>query len=427
MALAFAALGVIAVGLWVSWDYTRRTRLVNGPMIQQVTETGFTVVWRVHPTDSTMGAVEVVGGDGTPVGRFPAQLEGDQWIAGVEGLQPDSEYLYRIQAAPTSGEPRVFAEHRARTAPTRGRAFRFLAFGDSGGGSRAQYRLAAAMPGWSPDLIIHTGDLVYPFGAPDEYPGGFYRPYAELISHVPFYPCLGNHDVRTANGQPLLDAFVLPRNGPAADTPEWQYWFDFGDARFVALDSNLHEPEIRATTVPWLESVLATAGARWKIVFVHEAIYTNGTKYPKAAKLISTVVPLFDRYRVELVLYGHIHLYERTWPIYNSRLAEDGTVYVTTGAGGGNLIKQLPRRPEWLAAANDRQHGFTVVDVGQDELSLRQIGADGSVLDQARIRRRGISTTAPASRPLASAGPRLQHASEDLNCLPPRQVRVGSF
>ena len=62
-------------------------------------------------------------------------------------------------------------------------------------------------------------------------------PYAKLLRFVPFYPSLGNHDVKTDDGAPWLRAFVLPENGPDGVDPERFYWFDYGDARFVALDT----------------------------------------------------------------------------------------------------------------------------------------------------------------------------------------------
>jgi len=50
-------------------------------------------------------------------------------------------------------------------------------------------------------------------------------------------PILGNHDCLAKRGRPLLDFFVLPENGPGEAWKERNFHFDFGDARFVGLDS----------------------------------------------------------------------------------------------------------------------------------------------------------------------------------------------
>src|SRR5262249_30345539 len=116
------------------------------------------------------------------------------------------------------------------------RPMRFLAFGDSGNGSNTQRAVAETMIAAKPDLIIHLGDLIYPNGSAEDFRRNFFDPYRELLARVPFMPSLGNHDVATNKGQPFLDVFVLPENGPKGIQPERNYWFDFGDARFVALD-----------------------------------------------------------------------------------------------------------------------------------------------------------------------------------------------
>ncbi|MCP4246765.1 MAG: hypothetical protein GY778_06925, partial [bacterium] len=200
--------------------------------------------------------------------------------------------------------------------------------GAGGPGCRATWKLARRMTEYDPDLIIHTGDIVSPRGVPENLPAKFYRPYAELIARAALYPCMGNHEFRTDQGRPVLDAFVLPANGPAGQDHERFYWFDVADVRFVSIDSNYDYPLYRDVIAPWLSEVLADAGDRWKIVFFHEPVFTNGRHKP-ADKLLDSIVPIMDEYGVDLVLAGHNHLYERTHPIRNGEVtpAGEGTVY----------------------------------------------------------------------------------------------------
>ncbi len=51
------------------------------------------------------------------------------------------------------------------------------------------------------------------------------------------------------------------------------------------------------------------------------------------------LVPIFETYGVDVVFSGHDHDYERTEALRSNGIVEpgEGTVYVTTGGGGGSL------------------------------------------------------------------------------------------
>jgi acid phosphatase type 7 len=390
---------VLVVGFaaaWVGLDYAARPRILVGPMVQLVTSAGFTVVWQQHPDQPAR--MHVLDATGHELATAVAAREGEFLHASVTGLRPGETYVYRLAYDLPGGREGSLAESTTKTAAPPGRPFRFVAFADTGDGSMPQYRIARTLAGYRPDLIIHAGDLVYPYGRRAQYALNFFRPNEHFLPSVPFYPCLGNHDVRDgSNGQPLLDTFVLPTNGEAGRT-ERDYWFDYGDVRFIAFDCNLDGPQIAQQVVPWLERVLAAARGRYKVVYYHEPIYTS-SRYTSAEKLRTTVAPLFDRYGVELVINGHNHLYERTRPIRGDRIAPDGrgTVYITSGAGGAHLYKANSPRPEYLAASICDRHSFTVVDVGPDMLQLRQIDEDGQQIDETFIPRLPASFTTTAT------------------------------
>src|SRR5262249_31575700 len=156
-----------------------------------------------------------------------------------------------------------------------------------------QRAVAETMIAANPDLIIHLGDLIYPNGAAEDFKRNFFDPYRELLARVPFMPSLGNHDGATNKGQPFLDVFVLPENGPKGIQPERNYWFDFGDARFVALDTNrdtemgaISEREMREKVAPWLRDVLKASDRRWKFIYFHHPPYTGGTHPAEAQKFV---------------------------------------------------------------------------------------------------------------------------------------------
>jgi 3',5'-cyclic AMP phosphodiesterase CpdA len=264
-------------------------------------------------------------------------------------------------------------------------------------GDANQNGLAKYIPKHDADVMIHTGDVVYPDAKASDYPSKFFQPYAEVLRRAACYPVLGNHDWDETLGSTLCDNFVLPANGPDGMTPEQNYWFDIGDVRFVAVNSNVEFEVLRDKVAPWMDTVLREAGDRWKVAFFHHPAYTN-SKHSPSGKLQQTLIPLFDRYRVNLALQGHNHLYERSQPIRGGNVvaAGDGTVYVTTGAGGAELYDARKEPSSYIVKQDDKQWSFTVVDVTPQTMSLQQIGSAGQMIDQVEIPR-PAPTTAPAT------------------------------
>ena len=164
-----------------------------------------------------------------------------------------------------------------------------------------------------PQFVLHTGDVVYPDGQASGYDPFFFQPYQALARRAPIFPTLGNHDYRTASGQPYLDAFYLPHNNPA-DTERY-YSFDWGNAHFTALDFNTG-PDAGSTGMA-AGNDLAATDKPWKFVFYHQAIYSSGPhgyeSWVKAKREL--LAPIFEQYHVDVVFNGHDHDYERTQPI----------------------------------------------------------------------------------------------------------------
>jgi hypothetical protein len=293
--------------------------------------------------------------------------------------------LYWISTG-VQGQSAVFARGAARTSPPHDASFRFMAFGDSGDGREIQYNLARLMPPFEPALVIHTGDLIFPDGAAEDYPEKFWRPYEDLLPRSAFYPCVGNHDYDGRDSSSLFDTFVLPENGPEASIPERHYWFDYAGVRFVCIDTNDTFDNLRDHVVPWLDGVLADAGDRWKVAFYHHPVYPNG-KYPPSGKMHTLIVPMFDRHHLTIGFNGHNHMYGRSHPMRHERVVspEQGTIYVTTAAGGNPLYKIGHPVPEYIAIQDNSKHSFTVIEVTREQMHIRQIAIDESIMDEFSI------------------------------------------
>lgn len=263
----------------------------------------------------------------------------------------------RLQPSPTTGSP---------TASPSGVSFRFAAVGDIGDGSPAQKQVADAIAAEHArrplDLLLLLGDLVYPDGDPAEVDKKFRTPYASVFeAGIDMAAVLGNHDIMT-DAEAMADAFGMPAR---------YYTIARGSVELFALDSS--RGTIDQSQVAWFEAALAASRARWKIVFMHVPAFSAGRHGPHPA-LQQALVPLLDRFDVQMVITGHDHDYQRSVPIR-------GTVHVVSGGG---CCPRPVGTASYTARSATGLH-YVVVEVSETGLVLEAIAVDGTVIDRAVI------------------------------------------
>ena len=101
------------------------------------------------------------------------------------------------------------------------------------------------------------------------------------------------------------------------------------------------------------------------IVFMHLPMYSS-IQYP-FMDLRDELQPMFDLYGVDLVIGGHQHAYERTYPVmFNNAITDyekcsynnpDGQIYLTVGTGGHSHAKSEQKQP-WSVIINHNDFGF---------------------------------------------------------------------
>ncbi|MEZ0228320.1 MAG: metallophosphoesterase [Planctomycetota bacterium] len=343
--------------------------LTRGPYVQNVVGGSATIVWRTSgPTDSVVefGPSAALG---STAGRPDAKET--THVVTLTGLPPGQPCFYRVLAA---GQPLSGAASFKTAAPA-GTAFRFLAFGDSGSGTRQQFDLAAKMTAEVCDFVLHTGDVVYPDGAAKDYDDVYFKPYRGLGATHCVFPAIGNHDARSASSG-YLASFFLPANNPARD--ERYYSFDWGDAHFVSIDTS--SGNFSGPAVTWLRQDLAQNTRRWTVVFMHIPLYSGGM-HGESSSLKSALQPIFEEFRVPLVVQGHDHDYQRSVPLKKSG-DYPGTTYVVTG-GGGKEARSVSKR-SWTAKCESVLH-YTLFTVGSDAIAGRAVALDGHTVDEFRI------------------------------------------
>ena len=278
----------------------------------------------------------------------------------VCGLEPGTTYHYQV-----GGE--TWSAVRSFTTAPRGGKVTVGLSGDARDHVEIWQLVQRRMRELAPTLQIFTGDLVLvgingaawtswldaiwkdPTG-----PGGF-----GTLGGQPILFVAGNHENRAAR---YFASAAMPGSGPAAETFGS---FDLGAAHFVFLDdqpiaTDASSP-LAKDTLAFLERDLARAdGERaqrpFVVVVMHRGIYSSGphgtdSDLVQARALVS---PIFARHKVDLVVTGHDHLYERTKGVRPGPDAAgppipdpQGTTYVVcAGAGADPYSASLIAPPE---------------------------------------------------------------------------------
>ena len=98
---------------------------------------------------------------------------------------------------------------------------------------------------------------------------------------------------------------------------------------------------------------------------------------------------------MDVVFYGHIHAYERTWPMAEGRVnLQRGVRYVQTGGAGGNLEDFGPPRNRFTGHLF-RGHHYCLLDLHEDLLQFRMYDLEGRMRDAFEMRKAGTSTNPP--------------------------------
>lgn len=238
--------------------------------------------------------------------------------------------------------------------------------GDFGTGGAAEHAVADRMcvrhRAEPYDLVLTTGDNVYPTGAPERFDEAFFDPFACLIDDgVDFRAVLGNHDVQTDGGRPELEE-------PAFGMKGRNYILRSRGVRLVMTSA--YPLEMR-----WLRrATRASAEDRWTIVVFHPPVYSPGTNHGSTPGFRPRLPRLFQRRGVDLVLNGHDHLYAVTKPLRRIR-------YVVTGGGGAPLYRC---GDAWFSERCASRHHFLEVESSDDEIVVRAVSPSGRVFDSFR-------------------------------------------
>jgi acid phosphatase len=200
----------------------------------------------------------------------------------------------------------------------------------------------------------------------------FFGPLARVIDEVPMLPCIGNHE---QDGVNYLRYVKLPGK-------ERWYSYDVGPLHILALD--FHFEKETDEQFAFARQDLLAAKAPWKVVFLHYPVFNiggHGTGWGHVAYL-----PLFHEAKVDLVIAGHSHIYERFRPIASSRGSDAWPItHITTGGGGAPLYASYAHPSLYEQATTNH---FILLEATPTKLTGKTFTAHNALLDQFELKKR---------------------------------------
>jgi 3',5'-cyclic AMP phosphodiesterase CpdA len=291
-------------------------------------------------------------------------------FATLRGLNASTTYSYRV--GDESGGWSAYYQFRTEpdVAPTPDRPVRILSIGDEGATADSKEVLAAMMTADQKlhfDLLVHAGDISYANGVQEIWDvwGRLTQP---LANHVPWMVAVGNHELIDLL-VPFLERFSMPAAQSGGTWGNLYYSWDYGNIHFIALDSESFEYFELSPQHIWLKQDLHNVNRTktpWVVAFWHTPWYCSNTVHEGAGWLMKgSFEDLFYKYKVDLVLQGHVHAYERTHPVYKGNVTADAPVYITNGVGGNGegLYKHWQQPPPVWSAKPVSEFGFGYFEV----------------------------------------------------------------
>lgn len=251
-------------------------------------------------------------------------------------------------------------------------AAKFAVLGDCCTGTKEQAAVANSIYKLKPQFVMIIGDVVYQQGLMREYLRNFFPYYtateanpevgAPLMTSVPFYNVIGNHDVLSSDLEKYPDGLGyfyyhdLPLNAPVGQfflkvegsdeaVKEFKsinrsrypnmtnYSFVNGNVHTIVLDSNPYTSPLDATLLTWMADELRNSKSEWKIVVYHHPGFNSNAAH-NDDQFMRLLSPIMEQLNVDLVLSGHVHNYQRTAPLlFDPEKDEAGTKYVISPEG----------------------------------------------------------------------------------------------
>ncbi|XP_014505538.1 probable inactive purple acid phosphatase 27 [Vigna radiata var. radiata] len=348
----------------------------------------------------------------------------------LKNLWPNLVYTYRLGHLLSNGSYIWSKKYSFKSSPYPGQDSlqRVIIFGDMGKAERdGSNEYNAYQPGSlnttdqlikdleNIDIVFHIGDITYANGYISQW-DQFTAQVEPIASTVPYMIASGNHERDWPNTGSFYDTTdsggecgVLAQNMffvPADNRANFWYATDYGMFHFCIADSE-HDWREGTEQYKFIEHCLATVDRQkqpWLIFVAHRVLgYSSDSWYAMEGSFEEpmgreSLQKLWQKYKVDIAFYGHVHNYERTCPIYQNQCVNDersqysgvvnGTIHVVAGGAGSHLSDFSKVIPKW-SLYRDYDFGFVKLTAFNHSSLLFEYkkSSDGKVYDSFTVSR----------------------------------------
>jgi len=193
------------------------------------------------------------------------------------------------------------------------------------------------------DLLVDAGDTI-------QHGRDFFDFQPALYRRIPIVLAKGNHEGDWPDKQ--ANFHYLDYEGGAADRRE--HAVDYGPARWIVGPYVPYADDFTAEQLTWIENQLKDTNRPWKFYVCHHVFFSDGyhsalrwgTDAGEGVLRRRSAWPLFLKHDVRVVVNGHDHMYQRTFPIdKDGKRTSTGTVNLDVAVGNSVRNQESP----WMA------------------------------------------------------------------------------
>ena len=355
-----------------------------------------TVLWATS-TRNMNAIVEYNGSMGVKVADAESYCYGNHNVAfhmaTMTGLPIGEEIEYRVG---TQGSD-MTEWYNFTTIDPSATHFEWISIADHGDSSEGMDVSEAIIADTTAQMVTISGDISYADGEQTAWDNWF-NFQQESMTVIPWLTAVGNHE-----------------NEPGYEFAPYEHRFDsdqqieseiFWYSRNVpgvhmVFMSTEHDYAPGSTQYSWLEQDLSSVNrdvTPFVIVYGHKPMYSSNSYHGSEVELRDSLEAMYVAQGVDLVIAGHDHFYERTWPVSSETVMDTGNderfsrgqgpIHLVIGIGGRSAYEELDEpQPEWSAYRENNSYGWTrlVYDGDVRELTLTHHRTDGTIGDKFTI------------------------------------------
>ncbi|XP_076448793.1 acid phosphatase type 7-like [Babylonia areolata] len=257
-------------------------------------------------------------------------------------------------------------------------------------------------------MLLHVGDISYA----DYYDTktlnnswvwvDYMNSLQRVAARVPYMTAPGNHEVQFEFAA-YLNWLPMPHSASSSSSPFW-FSLDYLGVHLLFFSTE-HDFSPNSTQHLWMQEDLKRANENrgqvpWVVVLGHRPLYCSSLVgydrcHEEGALYRSYLEDLLYKAHVDVVISGHIHHYERSYPVYQGKATQkdfhnpQAPVYIVNG-GAGNPEPNDPTfelSVDWRAWYNVTiKTGFLLMTPSRSQLKFDYVFSDSNqVIDSFTI------------------------------------------